>query len=261
VREQVCQINVSVANLYCEPGYQNEIVSQALLGELATVLATNTSFTRIKLLDEYEGWISNYQWVEKRPVQLQRRCLRSHFARVYESPDLNTRAIRDAVIGTYFAVIEQKNGWLNVELPDGEEGWAEELNFGPFPQTSRKAVKQLALEFLGYPYHWGGRSPKGFDCSGLTYTVFNLLGISIPRDSWMQHRDAKIVSENPLSAEMGDLFFFAESGDRITHVGIALGDGKILHARGLVRINSLLESDAHYLPQLRDTFVDVRTFF
>ena len=77
----------------------------------------------------------------------------------------------------------------------------------------------------------------------------------------MQQRDAKIVTQDPYSAEIGDLFFFAETGDRITHVGIALGDGKILHARGLVRINSLHESDAKYVPQLRETFVDVRTFF
>ena len=168
--------------------------------------------------------------------------------------------IRDLVIGATLVKTAEKEDWFQVSLPDGILGWVEKKSFAPFPQESRQGVVDLAQEFLGYPYHWGGRSPKGFDCSGLIQTIFAHTGVSLPRDSWMQHRDAQPVSDDPLQAEPGDLCFFAEGGKRITHVGVAVGEGRIIHARGFVRQNSLKESDPDFDRDLARTFVDVKTY-
>jgi cell wall-associated NlpC family hydrolase len=255
------QINVSVANLYRQPHYSSEVVSQALLGEPFTVLCGEKNFTSIKLDDGYEGWVSNYQWVNHAGKEGPVKQVRSHILQIREKPDHFSRPVRDAVIGNLLHVKNIQVGWVEVSLPDGNTGYVPETGFGVFPDSTRDGVRQLALEFLGYPYHWGGRSPKGFDCSGFVQTVFSLIKIKLPRDSWMQHRDGIPVSKDPGQAALGDLFFFAENPGKISHVGMALGNGKIIHVRGMVRINSLRKEDAEYMSDLVETFVEVRTYF
>jgi hypothetical protein len=255
------RINVSIANMYRLPKYASEIVSQALLGERCTIVQNEKNFSRITLEDGYEGWISNHQWVKSEGRMQATKRVRAHFLQIFSKPDFKSQPLRDAVIGTYLDVLEEQEDWLQVLLPDGISGYAVKKAFGPFPVASRAGIRELAYEFFGYPYHWGGRSPKGFDCSGFVQTVFALLNMKLPRDSWMQHREARPVGRDMLQAEEGDLYFFAERRSRISHVGIALGDGKIIHARGMVRVNSLYNENTELSQDLADTFVEVRTYF
>jgi cell wall-associated NlpC family hydrolase len=88
-----------------------------------------------------------------------------------------------------------------------------------------------------------------------------MIQMDLPRDSWMQQRDGKFVSDKPEEAQPGDLYFFAETGTKITHVGIAIGEGRIIHSRGLVRENSLIRAHSNFSEELYKSFVDVRTFF
>jgi cell wall-associated NlpC family hydrolase len=83
------------------------------------------------------------------------------------------------------------------------------------------------------PYVWGGKSPKGFDCSGLVQFVFGLHGVRLPRDSDQQYACGVRVRD----PAPGDLLFFGREG--VSHVGVALGGRDFLHARGEVRRNSL----------------------
>ena len=95
------------------------------------------------------------------------------------------------------------------------------------PASSDAGIVSLAEEMLGVPYRWGGRTPNGFDCSGLVQYTYQRAGYAVPRTSRAQHRAAQPV---PLSeARPGDLVFFAESG-RVSHVGIYVGDGRFIHA-------------------------------
>jgi cell wall-associated NlpC family hydrolase len=158
-------------------------------------------------------------------------------------------------------VADVQNGWVQVILPDGKEGWVKQTAFAAFPVKTREAAVQFAEEFLGYSYCWGGRSTKGFDCSGLTQLVFRLIGVEVPRDAWMQHQEATFVSDKPENARKGDLYFFSEDGSKITHVGIVSNPNRMIHARGMVRQNSLIRSDEDFCEDLQYTFVDVRTFF
>lgn len=100
---------------------------------------------------------------------------------------------------------------------------------------------QLALSQLGTPYRRGGMSPKrGFDCSGFTVWVYNALGITLPRTSYMQFTVGKAIPKAEL--ETGDLVFFRKTPKRISHVGIYLSDGNFIHSNvpgGSVRITNL----------------------
>lgn len=87
-----------------------------------------------------------------------------------------------------------------------------------------------ARRFLGTPYSWGGIDEFGFDCSGFTNRVYALNGYDLPRTSREQFRVGVLVPLSELRA--GDLLFFVEKprSERITHVGMYVGDGEFIHA-------------------------------
>lgn len=91
------------------------------------------------------------------------------------------------------------------------------------------AVVNLAYAKLGSPYVWGAEGPNSFDCSGLTSYVFrNAAGVSLPRTSSSQYGVGRSVSKANLQA--GDLVFFATGGGGVSHVGIYVGGGNMVHA-------------------------------
>lgn len=96
--------------------------------------------------------------------------------------------------------------------------------------TVRAAIVQKANNFLGIPYKWGGTSAvDGFDCSGLTMVVYKLVGLNLPRSSSAQFKTG--VPKNKDQLAPGDLVFFAaQRGGRVTHVGIYIGGGEFIHA-------------------------------
>ncbi len=94
--------------------------------------------------------------------------------------------------------------------------------------ASRTALIAYAQQFLGNPYVYGGTSlTKGADCSGFVMSVFSHFGISTGRSSRDQAARGKTI---PVSeVKPGDLLFYA-SGSYINHVGIYVGNGKIIHS-------------------------------
>ena len=89
--------------------------------------------------------------------------------------------------------------------------------------ASRSQIIAYAKQFIGVPYVWGGSSPKGFDCSGLTSYVYrNAAGIKLPRRAVHQRGAGKFVSRS--QAQPGDMVNYS------SHVGIYLGNGYMIHA-------------------------------
>jgi hypothetical protein len=113
---------------------------------------------------------------------------------------------------------------------------------------SGQDIADLARQYLGVMYEWGGESPSGFDCSGLVKYVYGLKGIQLPRTTYNQIQIGYSVSPDKLRP--GDLVFF--DTDRSTkgpdHVGIYIGGGKFIHAARTgspVKISSL--ADSYYM--------------
>lgn len=108
-------------------------------------------------------------------------------------------------------------------------------------------VVQIALGLLGVPYRWGGSSPSGFDCSGLTSYVYRQVGITLPRTSRSQYRAGSHIAADRLDLlRAGDLVFFGAGGDpnQVHHVGIYIGNGQYVHApqqNDVVKISSLTD--------------------
>ncbi len=94
----------------------------------------------------------------------------------------------------------------------------------PPPPSSGGAVG-IAMQYLGVPYAWGGASPSGFDCSGLVMYVYSQMGIYLPHSAAAQFYSGTPIDSSELAP--GDLVFF---GSPISHVGIYIGGGSMIHA-------------------------------
>jgi cell wall-associated NlpC family hydrolase len=121
----------------------------------------------------------------------------------------------------------------------------------------RESLVKTARDFIGVPYLWGGTSSdSGFDCSGLTMTVYQLNGLNLPRVSQKQFQAGNHIDNDHL--QKGDLVFFSKKGkSRISHVGVYIGDGQFIHSpsRGKkIRIDSL--SDDYFAGR----FAGARTY-
>ncbi|CAM5388313.1 MULTISPECIES: C40 family peptidase [Streptomyces] len=97
----------------------------------------------------------------------------------------------------------------------------------PGSSYAAKAEKVIAFARaqMGKPYVWGAAGPDSFDCSGLTQAAWKTAGISLPRTTWDQVGVGQKVSVD--AAQPGDLVFFY---DDISHVGIYIGGGEMIHA-------------------------------
>jgi len=252
-------INVSVSHHYRKADYASELTSQGLLGERVEILQYDPLFSLILQADGYTSWISTDQLVEGDKVSGEPVVVTSHFLRILRKPSQEAEAVREAVVGSTLMAVEEHGDYYCLRLPDGQRGWAKKQHFGSFPACTAENIVGLAKEFLGYQYVWGGRTPKGFDCSGFVQTVFGLLGVLLPRDSWQQQEN-HVLSTNSEDAEPGDLLFFARTPKRVTHVGIALGGQRYIHASGWVRCNSLLPADEDFHQRHLDTFVSVNRY-
>lgn len=91
-------------------------------------------------------------------------------------------------------------------------------------------VCAMADAFIGTPYRYGGTTPSGFDCSGLVQYVYREVGVTLPRTSREQARAGRRTDLRDLAR--GDLIFFRNDRDIISHVGIYVGEGAFIHAPG-----------------------------
>lgn len=98
-------------------------------------------------------------------------------------------------------------------------------DYPPPPPPANGGVVSIAMQYLGVPYIWGGASPRGFDCSGLVMYVYAQVGVYLPHSAAAQYYSGTPVSYSELAP--GDLVFF---GHPISHVGIYIGGGSMIHA-------------------------------
>lgn len=88
------------------------------------------------------------------------------------------------------------------------------------------AIADNATRMIGVPYRYGGKSPRGFDCSGLVHFAHRQAGVRVPRTSRAQLRAARRI--DLAQARPGDLLFFRSRN--YSHVAIYIGNGSFVHA-------------------------------
>jgi gamma-D-glutamyl-L-lysine dipeptidyl-peptidase len=218
------------------------------MGEVVRVVRRADGGRWVRVLappDRYPGWVRAWGLVPCSAARA-RRWQALAKARVVVP---HAEVVSDRLDGTLVSPVcwsctliagPARGGFRRAELPDGRRGWiaasAVDLDHQP-PQVSER-IRRL----LGVPYLWGGRSTLGIDCSALVQLVCAEQGVALPRDARDQWKATK-----PLSArgrpEAGDLVFFGARPGQPGHVGLMLGPDYFLHARGMVRINSIEPSD------------------
>lgn len=119
-----------------------------------------------------------------------------------------------------------------------------------FSSVGTQAVVDIAKQFLGVPYVYGGTSPRGFDCSGFVQYVYKQLGYKLHRVAASQMTNGIAVSKEELAP--GDLVGFYNSigGGYVGHIGIYVGDGMMIHAPrtgDVVKFTSIADGTYHGL--------------
>ncbi|MBE7009932.1 MAG: NlpC/P60 family protein [Ruminococcaceae bacterium] len=150
-----------------------------------------------------------------------------------------TNHVIEAVVdyGQTLDVFEKTNNWYRIGTGGGNYAYisADYVSIRPEDVASRGSmtggnrVVQVARQYLGTPYVYGGSSPSGFDCSGFTSYVYRQLGYSINRTAHSQLSNGVPVSKSEL--QPGDIVMFKRAGNsQVHHVGIYAGDGMMIHS-------------------------------
>jgi len=221
------------------------MVTQVLFGELFRIQEKEEHWVRVRLAyDNYEGWIDRKQLFPldeaefirlinaDTPASLDLVQLLSNETRQSITPILLGSSL-PGILGHRFSVAHE------VFAFDGLFANAGALETILTPQDRQKAKQTLiddAMLYINAPYLWGGRTPFGIDCSGLTQMVYKLKKIKLLRDAGQQATHGEplnFISES----EPGDLAFFDDEEGNITHVGLMVDRCRIIHASGKVRID------------------------
>ena len=241
----LCIVRSPIAPLHAEARVSSPQVSQRLAGHPLRVLG----------FDGYEGWV--------------------HRGYLYDagSGNPNEHVARDYVPRLSLGCATRNDEGRCRELPLGawlddgerlERGSAVSLDELPrhFPRDADAIARTAVERFEGTSYQWGGVTPWGADCSGFVQSVFVLHGIQLPRDAHQQAREGIDAGDDLGALRAADLAFFSDREDRhITHVGIALGDRRLVHlalGRGGYAIERLDGTGDAYTRTLIGRFVLAR---
>lgn len=273
-------VNNSVGNIRRSPKHSAELVTQAILGTELKVYKHQNYFYLVQTPDEYISWIDegaislkneeeSIKWKHSKKI-----IYTELTGSIYKDLSFET-TISDIVLGAQLKCLGESEKGFKIEFPDGRIGFVKKQeadlysNWIKNVKPSQELIEHYSLQFLGFPYLWGGTSSKGVDCSGFVKTVYLMNGFVIPRDASQQINSGKIVDKNLKFEHLqkGDLMFFGTKAtntqkQRVTHVGIWLGNGKkeIIHASGRVRLNSADKNNKNYSEYLVNHYLGSRRY-
>lgn len=227
------------ANMYSTATEDADVVTQAIYGASVELLEEKANWAKVRTADHYLGWMpmSDLNRSEKAYASGPHSAMVvALFANLYQEPNITRHrpvvtipyesrleVVRDETIG--------KDHWLQVRLPDDRAAW---IQFGDVtldPKTMAvPEIVEFSRRFLGLPYLWGGVSTFGYDCSGFTQMLCRRRGIQMPRDADIQAAWSEMIEVGKADLQPGDLLFFGQNPDKITHTGFYIGNGEFIHA-------------------------------
>ncbi|MBX7227071.1 MAG: C40 family peptidase [Chitinophagales bacterium] len=232
-------VHISIAPQRKEPTHKSELVNQLLFGEMVEILEVKDNWSKVRNRhDQYEAWMQNSTFMiidQEAPVNWDKFVYCGEVNAYVTTED----GPANLVLGSRF--VDYSNNVFKMN----------QLVYHTYSEILVQTEKYLvdnviktAKMYLNCPYLWGGRSPFGIDCSGLTQMVFQLNNIQLLRDANQQETMGKKVALN--KAEPGDLAFFHNEAGNVSHVGLILekkwDELKIIHATdsaGKVRVDFL----------------------
>ena len=263
------EVTTDVLNVRLGPSTDNTRITQICRGDTVTIISTSDTpekWYEVILNNSIKGWVhSDYI---KITYNLPKGSIDTDSAILKGQPDDDSACIAKLEKYETIYIKDYVEGWYNIITPADTEGWVESrhvmvLLIGT-PGVSRLGsgrevfgnIETVATKYLGKKYVYGGNGPNSFDCSGFTSYILKTYygeylkskGINLPRTASAQATVGTPVSKGNL--QKGDLVFFDTAGrigDNIGHVGIYLGNGKIIHAstsRGCIVTDNL--SDRYY---------------
>lgn len=245
------------AELWSSLDDTKEIVTTIDKEENLEVIGAEGDYYLVSLNDEYDE-IEGYILKDTVHIQSTDGISTGDRVNIRQNPNTSCKVLGQVNRNDSLMVIGKSGNWYKINYND-EEAWIfgdyvkitdEEVLFEKevegYSNNDSNEIIDYAKQFIGTPYRYGGTDlTGGVDCSGFTQGVMGHFGISLSRSSRTQVSDGYAVSKNDL--QPGDLVFFDTSGVNnggISHVGIYVGDNRIIHAectRG-VTISSLSES-------------------
>ena len=250
VRGAHAVVTLPALDLRTRPAHPAELGSQLLLGEVVRVLAADRTKQWFRVCNEadgYEGWVRGWGLA---------RCTRARAGRWLAAAQTlvlapialaRTEPGHGAALSPLFfggrLIAGRRRGMHRpIELPDGRRGWVEADALRPAASAPPEPMARIR-SLLGTPYLWGGRTPAGYDCSAFVQQVLLEQGMALPRDAHEQSLACRALLEGEAEC-FGDLAFFsARRSARMGHVGLALGGGGFVHARGVVQMGSVNTSN------------------
>ena len=233
--------NLSIVPIRKNGDDKSEMISQLLYGDLYEVIEKKEKWLLIKtVFDNYEGWINNNQFVE------------------VKSDDLfNKLSKNEAYSLDLINFVETLNKDLIPILLGSNIGVSSHIKHifdGEFSNKirTRKDVIETSRLYMNAPYLWGGKTPFGIDCSGLSQMVYKINGYKIPRDAKDQVNLGGNLGFIEESKE-GDLAFFDNEEGEIIHVGILMKNNYIIHASGHVKIDRIDQTGIYNLSKKKHT--------
>ncbi len=246
------RVRTAIAPMHAEPRVSSPQVSQQLAGYFVDILSREGDWCRARGEDGYEGWIHRGFLVDLPP---------STARQSYQVPRVSLGCVARASSGARRALPLRA-----LLAPEEMLQWGEAIELTQLPArfpADADAVLRTAQEFFeGTSYQWGGVTPWGADCSGLVQSAFALHGVVLPRDAWQQAELGRPGAAKLEEAGAAELLFFSDRDDRkITHVGIAAGECRMVHlalGRGGFAVERLDDTHDAYMTALASRFVCAR---
>ncbi|MCH4823033.1 C40 family peptidase [Gramella lutea] len=220
--------HLSIVPLRASASHESEMTSQLLYGEHFKILEERAHWSRIRnSFDGFEAWIDKKQYKHIEEAE--------YLSLEQEDLQLSSDLIEYVTDESGLLMPVALGSVLNFtnRLAHSYEGEKVKTSV-----SKKENLIDTAILFLNSPHIWGGKSPFGIDCSGLTQIVYKLNGFKIKRNASDQAKQGEALSFIEES-EPGDLAFFDDNEGVINHVGLMMKDNYIIHVDGKVRIDRI----------------------